>query len=287
MRQNEPSTILIALPIIFVLVIITLILVAILYLTNFFGLGPVLLDRPAPTVRPTAALAIEPVGTPELLGTAKFRSTALGFELQYPPGWRKKETTLAAIFSPSTGGLEPDNLQDSALWVGIPPGNILDHGEILQSVLANFLPHVEISNEEIVNLAGESWTLVEFSFAGQNMGENGQGFAAAANKNEVGYFFVAVAPATQWPYKKPEFEEIINSFHFTEETVLRPTDATPPPTPTPTPTPVVYIVQSGDTLLGIALAFDVDADALAARNGIEDPRNLQTGQRLIIPLNRR
>lgn len=287
MRQNEPSVILIALPIIFVLIIITLILVAALFLTDFLGWGQALLGRPTPTARPTPELAIEPAGTPELLGMTSFRSAALGFELQYPNGWRKKEYTLEAIFSPSAEGLVPDNLQDSALWAGIPPGDTLDHGEILRGVLADFVPHVEISNQKIINLAGESWTLVEFSFAGQDLGETGRGIAAATNKNEVGYFFVAAAPATQWTTREPVFQQIINSFRFTEEAVFRPTDATPPPTPTPTPTPVVYIVQSGDTLLGIALEYGVDVDALAARNGIEDPRNLRTGQRLIIPLRRR
>jgi LysM repeat protein len=287
MRQNEPSALLIALPIIFVLIIITLILVAVLFLTNFLGWEQALLGDPTPTAPPVPELAIKPTGTPELLGMRPFRSAALGFELQYPNGWHKEEYTLEAIFSPSSGGLIPDDLQDSALWAGIPATGTLDHGEILQGVLADFLPHVEISDQKIINLAGESWTWVEFTFAGQNLGENGRGMAAATNKNEVGYFFVAAAPASQWPTRQPVFQEMINSFRFTEEAVFRPTDATPPPTPTPTPTPVVYIVQSGDTLLGIALEYGVDADALAARNGIEDPRNLQTGQRLIIPLGRR
>jgi len=287
MRQNEPSVILVALPIIFILILFALILMAALFLTGFWGSGQTLLDRPTPTARPTPELAIIPAGTPELLGMTPFRSAALGFELQYPNGWRKKEYTLEAIFSPSADGLMPDNLQDSALWVGIPPGEMLDHGEILQAVLADFLPDVEVSNQKIINLAGESWTLVEFSFAGQDLGETGRGMAAATNKNEVGYYFVAAAPATQWHTREVVFQQIINSFRFTEEAVFRPTDATPPPTPTPTPTPVVYIVQSGDTLLGIALEYGVDVDALAARNGIEDPRNLRTGQRLIIPLRRR
>ncbi len=287
MRQNEPSVILIALPIIFVLILFALILAAALFIPGFWGWGQTLPGRSTPPVRPTPELAIKPAGTPELLGMTSFRSAALGFELQYPNGWRRKEYTLKAIFSPSAEGLVPDNLQDSALWVGIPPGNTLDHGEILQGVLTDFLPNVDISNQENINLAGESWTLVEFSFAGQDLGETGRGIAAATNKNEVGYFFVAAAPATQWTTREPLFQQIISSLRFTEEAVFRPTDATPPPTPTPTPTPVVYIVQSGDTLLGIALEYGVDVDALAARNGIEDPRNLRTGQRLIIPLRRR
>ena len=54
-------------------------------------------------------------------------------------------------------------------------------------------------------------------------------------------------------------------------------------TPTITPTPIVHIVQSGDTLLGIALDYGVDMDALQALNGIANPQSLQVGQELVIP----
>jgi len=70
---------------------------------------------------------------------------------------------------------------------------------------------------------------------------------------------------------------------------LRPTatprPATPEPTPTPTmtATPIIYTVQPGDTLLGIAIQFGVDAEAIQVANGIIDPRSLQIDQVLIIP----
>ena len=51
-------------------------------------------------------------------------------------------------------------------------------------------------------------------------------------------------------------------------------------------TPRIYVVQSGDTLSEIAIQFGITAEALAARNGIEDARYLRTGQRLIIPTRR-
>jgi LysM repeat protein len=68
------------------------------------------------------------------------------------------------------------------------------------------------------------------------------------------------------------------------------TAAPPPPTathtlvaPTPTPTPIVYVVQAGDSLSGIALKFDLPVEALAEANGIEDPNVIKVGQELIIP----
>lgn len=64
-----------------------------------------------------------------------------------------------------------------------------------------------------------------------------------------------------------------------------PRPATPIPTPTPTitPTPVIYVVQAGDSLLKIAIQFDVSTEAVQEANGIVDPRFLQIGQALIIP----
>ncbi len=55
-------------------------------------------------------------------------------------------------------------------------------------------------------------------------------------------------------------------------------------TPTITPTPIVHVVQSGDTLLGIALDYGVDVEKLQSFNGIANPQSLQVGQELIIPV---
>ena len=45
----------------------------------------------------------------------------------------------------------------------------------------------------------------------------------------------------------------------------------------------VYIVQEGDTLIGIALRFGVDVDDLAAANGLADPSAILPGMQLRLP----
>ncbi len=66
---------------------------------------------------------------------------------------------------------------------------------------------------------------------------------------------------------------------------------TPPPTATrdpalptlpPTPTPIVYTVQRGDTLSGIAARYNLPVDEIMAANGLKD-FFIRTGQQLIIP----
>ena len=58
---------------------------------------------------------------------------------------------------------------------------------------------------------------------------------------------------------------------------------TPTLTPAPTPTPLVYEVQKGDTLLAIAIRFDIDVDGIMEANGIESAHRLRVGQKLTIP----
>ncbi|MCY4539471.1 MAG: LysM peptidoglycan-binding domain-containing protein [Chloroflexi bacterium] len=68
------------------------------------------------------------------------------------------------------------------------------------------------------------------------------------------------------------------------ETPIPPSDTpTPTATPIPTATPVVYIVQTGDTLLGIAVANGTTVEALIQLNGIQNPDQLAVGLVLLIP----
>lgn len=73
-----------------------------------------------------------------------------------------------------------------------------------------------------------------------------------------------------------------------------PTQAPPPPTQVPAPPPPTqapsrqprrYVVESGDTLRGIAERFDVSVEELLRYNGLsaEEADSLQPGQELFIP----
>ena len=64
------------------------------------------------------------------------------------------------------------------------------------------------------------------------------------------------------------------------------TTAAPTQTPAPTATPRPgrrYLVESGDTLLGIAIQFGATVGAITAANGITEDSLLRIGQELVIP----
>ncbi len=57
----------------------------------------------------------------------------------------------------------------------------------------------------------------------------------------------------------------------------------PTPTPTPSPTPVIYVVQAGDTLFGIASLYGTTPEAICALNELEDCELIFPGDELEIP----
>lgn len=68
-------------------------------------------------------------------------------------------------------------------------------------------------------------------------------------------------------------------------TAVLQTTATPLPTPTatPTPTPIIYQIEAGDTLLGIAIQRGTTVEEIEALNPGIRPENLQIGQPVELP----
>lgn len=59
---------------------------------------------------------------------------------------------------------------------------------------------------------------------------------------------------------------------------------TPRPTPTPAPTPQVYVIQTGDTLFGVAAQVGLTLEELLAANPqITDPDKIAVGDEIFIP----
>lgn len=279
------------------LVIVTLVLIVTFALIGFvalsvitgnnFGLGSSSsLDHPTPRLA-RSAFEAQAIGTPDPASPVRFKSAALGISLEYPQSWRKNEQGLQVTFSPATVDFDLNNLRDSVLWFGIPPDNTVDPADLSIRIQASLAPDANTLNREAVTIGGQVWRSVTIRFENERFSNSAIATIATTNKNEVGYFVIAVAPAEEWQTMQPVFQTILNSFRFTSEAVLRPTDATPPPTPTPSPTPAFHIVQSGDTLSHIAVKYGVTVDGLMTRNNIDDPRSLRVGMKIIIPANRR
>jgi LysM repeat protein len=289
-RNKRPKLNVVSVTAATVLLVITFALIGFVALSvltgNDFSLGP---NRAfeSPTPGPAATPLISLAGTPDPSALSGFSSTALGFGLKYPKAWQRKQKGLQVILSPSAAGLDADNLQDAAIWFGIPADNTTDTDDLLTNIRTDLSPAGQTLNRDTMIIGAQVWQLARVRFNHQPFDGLATAMVATTNRNGVGYYAVAMAPEEQWSSVEPRFQTILDSFHFTSEAVLRPTDATPPPTPTPTPTPVIYVVQSGDTLLKISLQYGVDVEALATRNGIDDPRNLRTGTKLIIPIKRR
>ncbi len=88
----------------------------------------------------------------------------------------------------------------------------------------------------------------------------------------------ALTPVESVVLTKGATATVAPGFFFT------PIPPTPTFTPEPTPTPVIYVIEAGDTLFGVALEYGVSVEAIQKVNGLENANRLSIGQELIIPL---
>ncbi|MFO7624401.1 MAG: LysM peptidoglycan-binding domain-containing protein [Anaerolineales bacterium] len=86
-----------------------------------------------------------------------------------------------------------------------------------------------------------------------------------------------------WPQRTPQaqayFSPTAPPYYLTATA-----QASITPSPTPTRVIVMYQVQPGDTLGGIALQFDVSIESIVQENGLSEDGVLGSGQTLFIPL---
>jgi LysM repeat protein len=114
-------------------------------------------------------------------------------------------------------------------------------------------------------------------------GIRSQGQTAAISPATPGATVRVELTPSPTPQQQPTGEPTIApTLAPTEAPTAAPTVA-PSPTPAPTPSYRIYIVQSGDTLSGIAARFHTTVAAIERLNNNVDPRLLRVGQKLKIP----
>lgn len=288
---------------------------------NVVNLTPTLLagppdSTPTPGPTPTGNSAAAPAITPTQVAMAKFSSQDLDVTLEYPENWKTSDDKQMAMFAPDATGLDPEALSATKMVIGHPEAVDPSISDILSEILARFPKEAETLNEGTISIGSQTWTSTQIRFDDKNQNQQGIATLAVTSKDGTGYYLIASSSAQEWNSVQPVFQGMINSFRFGAEQVVAKvtpqstrTTVTPDATKdkgageeagdeTPTPkattkkatptaevtvTPLVYAIQSGDTLLGIANKFGVDVDLLASENGIDDPESLQIGQELIIP----
>ncbi|MFQ5612746.1 MAG: LysM peptidoglycan-binding domain-containing protein [Anaerolineae bacterium] len=244
-----------------------------------------------PTPGPTPVPTDTPVPTATSVPLASYRSPALGFAIDYPNGWLTEEGVSYAAFGPSARALNLEEIRGATLWVSMTADGSPTIPSLLADGLALLPPNAETLTEGTVRIGGAAWTSAQVRFFAPGLDGDAVASLAVTLRDDIGYSIIAVAPAEEWNDFSPLFQYAIDTFQFTDIAVAggeRPAGNTPTPAPTatltPTLEPVVYEVQPGDTLGGIAIRFEVEVEDIMAANGLTDPSLLRIGQELIIPV---
>jgi TolB protein len=234
-----------------------------------------------PTLGPTPTTSPEPVTTPTPAEMTTFSSSALGFTLDYPEGWQKKEADDQVVFSPSKDGLDPTNLKDSALWIGIPTSNKSAIAELLTDALSGFPADAETLNEGTISIASQTWTSTQIRYEDDNLGGEGIATIAVTSKDDTGYYLVAAAPAEKWNSTQPVFQEMINSFRFSKKgTALAQASANE----TPTSSGAITATEETTGTVTAAKATTPAATSAAGTKATPAPRSTPTPKATATPL---
>jgi LysM repeat protein len=271
---------------------------------------PVNTPTPAPTPSPTST--VPATNTP--LAFKVYSNSTFGFSLQYPGNWQAKEAARQAIFAPQAEGLATSIVGNTIVTgavfvVGLQAESAAGSSSELLTRFAASLPTKASAVETGFRSVGQTeWAISQVTLTGSNSAPEMTAYAAATSHNGQVYAVLAAAPAADWNTLAPIFQQMFDSFRFTAAPQVA--LASPSPTLAKTPamtvsvtatvkaaatsvltstpvaqaTPATYVVQEGDTLMAIAIRFDVTVEALQSANGITDPAKLKIGQPLVIPV---
>ena len=212
------------------LIFAILIIGGFMYGSSLFGSNSVAaVQSPTPTLAagpPESTPTPGPTPTSEVAATSTraamttFSSTDLDITLEHPENWDISDDETVALFSPSSAGLEPDEFNDASIRIGQSEQSDASITDLLTEVLSAFPDDFETLNEGTISIASQTWTSTQIRFDDENLGEQGIATIAVTNRNGVGHYLVAVAPATDWNSLQPVFQSMINSFRFGAEQIL-------------------------------------------------------------------
>jgi Tol biopolymer transport system component/LysM repeat protein len=272
-----------------------------------------------PTLGPTPSPTVTVLPTDTPITPKVYSNSAFGFSLQYPGDWQVKELPHQVALAPDAEGLATSFDAENPVFQGV--AFVVDHqvgsvskepARLLDQVVAG-LPADALTLDTGYRTVGPvEWAISQVALPSTDPDQEMTAYVAATFQNGSTYQVLAAAPSAEWDVLAPVFQQIFDSFQFTQSslaavvtpsatrtarpsatvtseatasaTATTPTAVAASEAPEATSAPFVYVIEEGDTLGALAVKYGVSVEAIQSANGIDDPTLLRVGQELTIPV---
>jgi Tol biopolymer transport system component/LysM repeat protein len=272
-----------------------------------------------PTLGPTPSPTVTVLPTDTPVVPKVYSNSAFGFSLQYPGDWQVKELPRQVVLAPDAEGLAASFNAENPVFQGV--AFVVDHevgsvseepSRLLDQVVAGLPADASTLDTGYRTVGQVEWAISQVALFPTDPDKEMTAYVAATFQNGSAYRVLAAAPSAEWDVFATVFQQIFDSFQFSQSslaaviapsatrtarpsatvtpkatasaTATTPTALAASESPSATPAPFVYVIEEGDTLGALAIKYGVSVEAIQSANGIDDPTLLRVGQEVIIPV---
>jgi hypothetical protein len=170
-----------------------------------------------PTSTPTPT-PVPPTLTPDV-PESNYTSTPLALSLWYPDAWIHEEGPDAELFASSAALMSGNDWDTGAAFAIL--GQEIEEGQTIKEVIREFLDEsawVEITTTEFepISIGDDRGVITSLEATPMDVSFDLKGFLAGVEHNRLGYVFMGISVADDWPEFGDTLDAMLRSVRFSD-----------------------------------------------------------------------
>jgi hypothetical protein len=170
-----------------------------------------------PTSTPTPT-PVPPTPTPDI-PEANYTSTSLALTLWYPETWIHEEGPYAELFASSAALMSGNDWDTGAAFAIL--GREIEEGQSVKEMILEFLDEsawvdITTSDFEPISIGDDRGVITSLEATPMEVSFDLKGFLAGVEHNRLGYVFMGISVAEDWPEFGDTLDAMLSSVRFSE-----------------------------------------------------------------------